>query len=80
MVFSCSSLVEFISNYGEESCAAITRSKTSLTKEEIQDFWRKRQLDMEEHLKAAKAQTSDSQSETVNCSLNSFFLENCLSP
>lgn len=42
----------------------ITRSKTSLTKEEIQDFWRKRQLDMEEHLKAAKAQTSDSQSET----------------
>jgi len=43
---------------------AITRSKTSLTKEEIQDFWRKRQLDMEEHLKAAKAQTSDSQSET----------------
>jgi len=41
----------------------MTRSKTSLTKEEIQDFWRKRQLDMEEHLKAAKAQTSDSQSE-----------------
>jgi peptide deformylase len=34
----------------------LTRSRTSLTKEEIEDFWRKRQLDMEEHLKAAKAQ------------------------
>jgi hypothetical protein len=41
----------------------MTRSKTSLTKEEIEDFWRKRQLAMEEHLKAAKAQTSGSQSE-----------------
>ncbi|KAG0575622.1 hypothetical protein M758_5G019900 [Ceratodon purpureus] len=42
----------------------ITRSKTSLTKEEIEEYWRKRQLSMEEHMKEASAQGVASQSET----------------
>jgi hypothetical protein len=44
------------------------RSKTSLTKEEIEEYWRKRQLAMEEHLKDAKAQSGGggTQSETVH--------------
>jgi len=46
----------------------LMRSKTSLTKEEIEEYWRKRQLAMEEHLKDAKAQSGGggggSQSET----------------
>lgn len=43
----------------------MTRSKTSLTKEEIEEFWRKRQQATEEHLKDAKAQSSGRQSEKV---------------
>jgi len=43
---------------------AMSRSTTSLTKEDIGEFWRKRQLAMEEHMKEASAQGSSSQSET----------------
>lgn len=56
---------EWNCDHHEEYCAVMTRSRTSLTKEEIEEFWRKRQLAMEEHLKAATAQASGSQSEKV---------------
>jgi uncharacterized protein with PIN domain len=42
----------------------MNRSKTSLTKEEIEAFWRARQLAMEEHLKEAAAQKIACQAET----------------
>jgi hypothetical protein len=43
----------------------MTRSKTSLTKEEIEEFWRKRQLAMEEHMKEASAQGTANQSDAT---------------
>lgn len=55
-----------ISKYFEKSCVVMNRSKTSLTKDEIEDFWRKRQSAMEEHLKEASAQNSAEQSGTVH--------------
>lgn len=58
--------MEFVTN---PACAVMTRSKTSLTKEEIEEFWRKRKLAMEEHLKAANAQSNGGQTETVQFSL-----------
>jgi hypothetical protein len=48
----------------------MNRSKTSLTKEEIEAFWRARQLAMEEHLKEAAAQKIACQAETVKSSIN----------
>jgi hypothetical protein len=42
----------------------MNRSKTSLTKEEIEAFWRARQLAMEEHLNEAAAQKIACQDET----------------
>jgi len=48
----------------------MNRSKTSLMKEEIEEYWRKRQLAMEEHLTEASAQKNASQSETGSGTAN----------
>jgi hypothetical protein len=44
----------------------LTRSRTSLTKEEIEEYWRKRQQAMEEHLREASAQKSANESESTS--------------
>lgn len=43
----------------------MTRSKSSLTKDEIEEFWKKKQLVKEEHMKEASAQGLAGLSETV---------------
>jgi hypothetical protein len=45
--------------------AAMNRSKSSLTNEEIEAFWRSREKAMEEHLKDAAAQKVADQAESV---------------
>jgi len=53
----------------------MNRSKTSLTKEEIEEYWRKRQLAMDEHLTEASAQKDASQSETANIDIPKIIVE-----
>ena len=43
----------------------MNRSKSSLTKEGIEKFWRERQLATEEHMKEAAAQIDANQAGTV---------------
>ncbi|XP_024399069.1 uncharacterized protein [Physcomitrium patens] len=44
----------------------LTRSRTSLTKEKIEEYWRKRQQAMEEHLREASAQKSPNESGAIS--------------
>ncbi len=54
----------------------MVRSKSSLTKEEIEAFWRSRQKAMEEHLKDAAAQklADHQQAESVSNEHAHFFM------
>lgn len=44
----------------------MNRSKSSLTKEDIEEFWRKRQSAMEEHLKEASEQRAETSAGAAN--------------
>ena len=45
--------------------ADLKRSKTSLTKDEIEAYWRQKQRDMEIHLREASAQNALNNTEVV---------------